>query len=293
MNNRQVAHVWAQQTKQSGKGSSFYFEGATIYSYGPHFPIARFVECKGRKAVLFTTRSHSNSTAKHLNYTHSALYGLPHPVFSVYDPSQVPQSQVVRVDYTQRVAALAEAAARSRKHGESTIEQAQTLATEANACAEFFGWKWRLELPTITPELIAKMRERKAADRAAEIVREERREAARQEQAAKDRATIAAWLTGADVQYPYSHGDVTRLRVFGDTVQTSRGAEVPATHAKRLWPIIQRVVKSGTPYHRNGHTEHVGEFAVDAIEADGTLKAGCHIIAYAELQTVAVALGVA
>lgn len=40
MNNQQVAHAWANGTKTSGRGYHFYFEGASIYSYGAHFEIA-------------------------------------------------------------------------------------------------------------------------------------------------------------------------------------------------------------------------------------------------------------
>lgn len=65
----------------------------------------------------------------------------------------------------------------------------------------------------------------------------------------------------------------------------------PLEHGKRLWPIIRRVMASGTPYQRNGHTEHVGNFAVSQIDVDGTLYAGCHTIPFAELARIAGQLG--
>lgn len=67
--NREVPHVWAQQTQEEGKGSNIFFEGATIYSYGRHFPIATI---EGDD-VLFTLRSYSNTTAKHKSSTLSAV----------------------------------------------------------------------------------------------------------------------------------------------------------------------------------------------------------------------------
>lgn len=38
-----VAHLWAHQTQDHARNKlgNFYFDGATIYSYGRHFPIAR------------------------------------------------------------------------------------------------------------------------------------------------------------------------------------------------------------------------------------------------------------
>lgn len=74
-NNQEVAHVFAQRIQEKGEASNFFFKGDTIYSYGYHFPIAKYVSHpeSGRTVVLFTKKSYSNSTAKHINYTRSAL----------------------------------------------------------------------------------------------------------------------------------------------------------------------------------------------------------------------------
>lgn len=85
---------------------------------------------------------------------------------------------------------------------------------------------------------------------------------------------------------PYERGD-TLLRVHGAEIVTSLGARIPLDHAPRLWRLIQRCKASGTPYVRNGHTEHAGQFAVDEITADGDMRAGCHYIKYAELALLA------
>ncbi len=43
--NREIPHLWAHKTQDEGRNGtgSFYFTGATIYSYGSHFPIATHV----------------------------------------------------------------------------------------------------------------------------------------------------------------------------------------------------------------------------------------------------------
>lgn len=46
MNNREVAHAWAGQQKESARGSHFFFNGPSIYSYGAHFEIARIIDGK-------------------------------------------------------------------------------------------------------------------------------------------------------------------------------------------------------------------------------------------------------
>src|SRR3990167_11090978 len=71
-NNREVAHIWAQQKQSEGKSGNMFFEGDTIYSYGHHFPIARFAR---PGIVLFTTKRRSVSTSAHIGYTRQALRG--------------------------------------------------------------------------------------------------------------------------------------------------------------------------------------------------------------------------
>lgn len=68
-NSHELPHIWAQQSQNEGRANSFYFEGATIYSYGKHFPIATI---EGND-VLFTLRSYSNTTAKHISRTRGAI----------------------------------------------------------------------------------------------------------------------------------------------------------------------------------------------------------------------------
>jgi len=44
MNNSQVAHIWANQSKTIAKGSNFFFNHKSIFSYGHHFEVARLVQ---------------------------------------------------------------------------------------------------------------------------------------------------------------------------------------------------------------------------------------------------------
>ena len=81
------------------------------------------------------------------------------------------------------------------------------------------------------------------------------------------------------------------LRVDGDQIQTSQGARIPTAHAERIWNLIRAVMARGEAYQHNGHSEHAGDFRIDRVEVDGTLRAGCHVIEFAELQRMAQALG--
>lgn len=74
MNNSMVAHLWANEKKEFARGSNFFFEGKSIYSYGRHFEAGRIVRNKrGEKAYLVNNEPRSVSTSKHLNYIYSAI----------------------------------------------------------------------------------------------------------------------------------------------------------------------------------------------------------------------------
>lgn len=72
--NDMVAHVWANQSQESGRSHNgqYYFEGRALYSYGSHF-VAGFVMPDG--ATLITTDSYSITTNRHVSRAHGAARG--------------------------------------------------------------------------------------------------------------------------------------------------------------------------------------------------------------------------
>lgn len=77
MDKYNVAHMWANQLQDEARTSTrnLYFNGATIYSYGSHFPIASHIEFNGKEAVLFTTRDYSVTTSQHKFIVYRAIPG--------------------------------------------------------------------------------------------------------------------------------------------------------------------------------------------------------------------------
>lgn len=68
----QCAHVWAQQNQDWGRNAkgTVYFERETIYSYGHHFPMARFARAD---VVLINRAKYSVSTSSHQRDVESAI----------------------------------------------------------------------------------------------------------------------------------------------------------------------------------------------------------------------------
>jgi hypothetical protein len=100
--------------------------------------------------------------------------------------------------------------------------------------------------------------------------------------------SIQAWRDGQAISLPYNVPAM--LRIAGNEIETSKGARVPLAHAKRALVLIRAVVSRGEAWATNGHTCHVGHYRIDSIEANGTVKAGCHVIARDEWERIAPAL---
>jgi hypothetical protein len=319
MNNRQVAHIWANQSRPSANGSHFYFEGATIYSYGSHFPIARHcTDKKGNPYILMTTKSYSPSTARHVSYVRQAIpYGMQ--VFQVEDPLCNYSKADLRLEFkAKKKAVLAEALRASRARTFTSLEHANRLGKEANDFAEFFGLKervivasprFRLELEkadkrTKKEREAAKARQAaRAVQQAAEAAERAKSQEQRDEEA---RFRLEMWKRG---EHPISSG-FNRLPVAlrvnknpglkekaigvlyrGALLETSHGASVPAEDAAKAVRFVSIVKKAGIGWHRNGETCKVGDFQLDSISATGDVVAGCHRIAWDEVERIGKAEG--
>lgn len=306
--NAMVAHLWANQSQEearSGNGQ-FYFSGDTIYSYGSHFPIAKHVIGQGgRTGVLFTTCGYSNTTAKHITIVRRALRQELINGATVFNVDLI-KTWDGAIDharnwknYSKALADRIEEGKKARAYGVHACERARNTVAEANRYAEFFELPARMTLPEGF-EVIEQRATEKAARHEAAQVEQRRRDRERAEhQRARERAqAIAAlprWQAGEDVYvnwYSLDHADPTFLRVKDDELQTSKGARVPLDHAIRTFKVIAQCRAQGREYVRNGHTIHVGHFAVDRITPDGTLYAGCHVIQWAEIERIANQLGI-
>lgn len=77
------------------------------------------------------------------------------------------------------------------------------------------------------------------------------------------------------------------LRLDGSEVETSWGARFPIEHARKAWPLIQKVYAAKREWQRNGQEIRLGHFQIDRIESDGTVRAGCHTINRSEIERCA------
>lgn len=136
----------------------------------------------------------------------------------------------------------------------------------------------------------------------AEAALRERRE--REERERRNAAKLAAWLAGDSVYVSASReSGAAYLRaaqverdasgaIVGGRLETSQGAEVPLVEAVRAFRFIKLVRERGQAWHANGARIQVGHFELSWIQADGTMRAGCHLFEWRDVEELARKLGV-
>lgn len=292
-----LAHMWAHQARESARASNLYFEGASIYSYGSHFEIARIVDSKRGKVVLFTTRDYSMSTSRHKTFAGAACHHMTR--FYVENPGAGHKSHLK--EYRERINALAQRAATARKKKPELLNGLTTLVMSANQYAETFGLQTRFVVPSDID--LTKLREQAKAEEE-KNARQAKRRAELAEQRRQKNQQIASqqlenWLAGRPIDWRYGSDantpternllhelEYAYARVEGDELVTTLGARVPLDHVQRAIPIVVRLIERGEGYHRNGHTIHLGHYALDSIDTAGTVRAGCHTFQRAEVERI-------
>lgn len=303
--NRQCAHVWAQQSQERGRSNNgnVFFEGKTIYSYGYHFPMASFIDLN---TVLINSDSYSISTGKQQQYVRNAV-GHKDLIFVstavlrafLYDGTFNDQAQHEAISAcrykveTQIEKATAKKAARYKA---VNIENARY---EVNKCEELF-----IHFGIAVPSSLYKLIERVKSDNFDAIIQAETERRKKEKAEKQERARIIEqriredietnWINGLPLQSGLSLHQCSKIymRINGDEIETTRGARFPVAHGKKAFKIIYDCVLNKRNWQRNGKTIHLGHFQIDSIDGDnGTVTAGCHTVEFDVISNMARKLG--
>jgi hypothetical protein len=312
VNNKQVAHLWANQSQPEARGSNFFFRDSTIFSYGEHFPIAKFHENKKGRVCLFTTRNYSITTSKHKGYV---LHALSNDVTPVYTSDVLAAPRATLLDEIQaRIDALVTKAEKARSSTQWIISDIERQVVQFNTLAPFVSSKRKPNTPA--PTWYEAQKKRVTAYEAKKQARDEARRLKAQR---SDAEKFNAWFTDTSTVFPYSYrrsnwhrrsnwysyhvvpnelggekrlNDTDYMRVKGDEVDTSQGARVPKADVIKALPIVLAILRDGATWHTNGSTIPVGGFLLKEITADGRVIVGCHSFSKSEVLRFASVLGV-
>lgn len=282
-NHDEVAHIWAQQSQKEGRAARIFFDGATIYSYGRHFPVARFVD---KNTVLFTTQGYSVSTGKHKSLISRAIPSnveifyvhevdkedqsgnVGHWIDNLFDQSEVLRKGI-KAKREERIAGI-----------ESGVNRLKAFMVRFKAkIPKESRLRWEL---IKSGGYASKEEYKKFLDRQTEIYArlEEERIQAQHRADAEKLEKILEWKSGADIQPP--HTEDIHLRVKGEEVETSWGARIPLKVAKKFWTMLKS-------------EKNVGDFNFGHYQATSfngnVLQVGCHKIEVMEMQRLSNVLG--
>jgi hypothetical protein len=294
------------------------FQDTTLYSYST--PIARLVtDPRGERVALITSHSYSPTTSgRHMPAAYGAVSHLPHyrvPALGtsggLHDEPRGDMHAANAAYLAKEYAAFVAKRMREQERGAWRDDHLRTLAQRVADYVQRFDVRMpgtidtaadlarinarhdRLDAMRADPKYAGK-REAEREKRAARKAAKEQR--ARELAAASAAEKLAAWRAGELSILPYDvrggYGQSAALRVRGNVVQTSMGAAVPVADARRAVLFVAGVREAGKSWQRNGQTFNVGAFQLDAINANGDVKAGCHFIEWSEVARLAAALGV-
>lgn len=302
---REACHYWANQVQAEGKAGNVFFEGPKLYSYGRHFVIARILP---NGVAVFSKMGYSSSTAQHQSMARAAwgTHQGGRPTVWAYDADH-DASRNKQQTHADILAEL-RAAESPRRIRQATRDghkaKAVALAQEFNTYLAALPADEQNATPfDIDADVIQDAQAFLDRTLRKAVEETERRNAALRREL--DEA-ITRWRAGENTRHGL-HSLPPMLRLVrgkglhtggllregsADVIETSHGAEIPASAAPVLWAIVQRVRKAAKAYiPEPARAEKLGHYTLKMIRDDGSIVVGCHDIAYSELQGIAAQLG--
>jgi len=267
-NNSELAHIYANQSQNSGRNSSssFYFEGKTIYSYGGHFPIAKIVTNEnGLECMLFTYRTYSNTTAKQISIVRNATRQYKkiycHTPSLNHSNNFASWLQLAEHEATKLIKA---------KKPELYLNELSRLNSQVIEYAQFFS----LEIPvTLTAVLSIKDKSENLEymSKRAILIEEEMKKAEKIKKQ-KFKEQLKKWFN-FETGRIYGGFNLDFLRVNENRVETTQAVQIPLEIAKRLHNKIK------------SNSLQVGESVLNykVNEVGNIIKIGCHTFTKAYL----------
>lgn len=264
-----VAHLFAHQLQNEARnsGNTLFFNRKSIYSYGSHFCIAKFV---GNDTLLFTERSYSNTTAKHINTVRNATNHLKKIYCYKPNGTHSENFNAWQNEIDNNIQKLAKA-----KKPEIYINELTRINSKVNIYANYFKIDIPLNLNTalsITEksEIVAYFETKQA-----NILKY--KENALKKLKVEHKLELKDWRKFKK-QRLYSRiesVDYLRYNITNERFETSQGIEIPKELFLRLWNKILIGEKF----------DKVLDFTVKEI-GKNFITVGCHKIMFNEVKKV-------
>jgi|SRR6185503_15089160 len=276
-----VAHDWANRTDNnaSALSSNLFFASGAIYSYGGHFMIAKHVwNEQGEHAVLFTERTYSRTTSKHVEIVARASAHLT----KIYVPDPASSKYELFESWQAAINELAHHLGTARKP-EKYVLQMQQLFNQAKRYADFFGY----ELPE---PLIALGNVQNFDEFVVHLKKE------RELQETKEKKQQRKWLSVQKKQLKdwrsfqrndlrtYDGLDYLRFDVKTGQVETTQGVRFPLSAGHQLYQFVIAINARGGC--KNCGKLFLDKYAVKEVNKN-FIRVGCHRVTLKEIKSFA------
>ena len=262
-----TAHLFASQSQSEARtpNGSLYFNGKSIYSYGGHFCIAKFID---DKTLLFTERSYSNTTAKHIS---CVSYATSH-IEKIYCSNPNGSHETNFNFWLNEADLLAQGLKRANKP-EIYINQLQQIEKRALRYSNYFGIDIPETLQTVLKvttkaEILAYMLNK------AELIAKEK--AAKEKAAKKEHQTnLKKWRKFETIKLYTRNEGIDYLRVNYGNFETSQGVKIP--------------LEIGLRFYKNLAAAKIGDkflgYTINEITKT-YIGIGCHKITFKEINNI-------
>lgn len=292
----QLIHIWANQSKPSGKSGNVFFEGPVLYSYGYYYPVGVFIEYKGRSYVLLndadssrTTNSHRHTARAAVNHhvSFNVLFdsrGLSSPSHPSFISSWVNEDMIKKTmdHYSDRLKKLQLSLKTTRKRHDMIIGDIDLCIRKANSFLETFR--------EFAPKGIRKLKARsnKEIEAAIKKAQEAKKKEINRKRVAFEESLVD-WKKGEKLYVEHRFDFPVHLRKrltrrpvgspdFTPIIETSHGAQVDEQEAIILYQRAMIFRKNPKLATRIAGAK-VGHFTVTSMNDKG-IKIGCHFITW-------------
>jgi hypothetical protein len=266
-NPQQTAHIFATQSQIEAytPNRSLYFYDKSIFSYGSHFCIAKFIDSK---TLLFTERTYSNTTAKHIS---CVSYATSHiNKIYCYNPNGSHDDNFKY--WLEKAEHLTEKLSRANKP-EIYISQLQQIENKAKIYANYFNIAIPETLQTVLKvttkaEILAYM------DNKAELIKAEKI-AKEKEILKRHKVELKKWRNFEINRLFTRNEGIDYLRKNNEQFETTQGVKIPIEIGLRLYKNLANV-KQGDKFL---------DYTVGQVTKQ-FICIGCHKITFKEINNV-------
>jgi hypothetical protein len=258
----ELCHKWANEEQEKGRNANrtMIFASSTIYSYGIHFPIAKHVvNEQGQKAILFTERDYSNTTAKHKRHVYMSCKN--DNIIYCQNPESSHEQNFnywYNLAYIEGVSKLSKA-----RKPEKYLNILSSIENKVNIYASYFG----IEIPeTLKAVLSIKDKtEFLEYEYKARILAKIEAAKRLKEQKAKFKDDIKKWLN-FEASRLYTTYKYDFLRINENRIETTQAVQIPLAIGKKLYELIKD--------NKLSVGDKVLNYSVNEIGKE--IKIGCH-----------------